>query len=128
MNWNFNIAHKIKRSLPVLLENATSASRETSSKNGRIFNGSIQLYGTELQPISLFEFLTRISAVFLSQLTIELKQKWKSEKGFESLDEGLVYLIEDLVNTRNEEKARQDNVSIHSIISFEFQARKQNIL
>ena len=43
--------------------------------------------------------------------TIELTKKWKIEKGFESLDDGLVYLIEDLVNTRNEEKTRQDNVS-----------------
>ena len=36
----------------------------------------------------------------------------ENEKGFESFDEGFVYLIEDLVNTRNAEKARQDNVSI----------------
>ena len=32
MNWNFNIGNKIKRSSPVLLENATSATRETRVK------------------------------------------------------------------------------------------------
>lgn len=52
--------------------------------------------------------ITDLSAKY----AIELWKKWKSEKGFESLDDGLVYLIEDLVNTRNEEKTRQDNVSI----------------
>ena len=51
-------------------------------------------------------------------VTIELKKKWKYDKGFESSEEGLVYLIEDLVNTRNEEKTRQDNVSINGFKSF----------